>query len=89
MIRFSDPNNNFTDANYDFSNPALYEGNVFNEDPDFMDPENNKLIIGENSGAIEIGNPAYVNGVSVFDILMEPRPTIPNPDAGAFQHAEF
>ena len=89
LIRFSDPNNNFTDDNYDFDNTALYEANIFNEDPDFMDTENNKMIIGENSGAVEIGNPIFVNGTTAFDILREQRPTSPNPDSGAYQHIMF
>ncbi|WP_223033285.1 hypothetical protein [Hanstruepera marina] len=89
LLYFSDPNNNFTGDNYDFDDTSLYENNVFNQDPHFMEPYENQLIIGEDSGAIEIGNPSFVNGTTQFDILMEPRPTSPNPDAGAYQHIDF
>ena len=38
LIRFEDTNNNFTGANYDLNDTTHYEGNLFNQDPDFMDP---------------------------------------------------
>ena len=89
LLRFSDPNNNFTDENYNFNNVALYEGNFFNEDPDFLDTENNKLIIGENSGAINIASPAFILGNTQFDILNVDRLVAETLDSGAYQHITF
>ncbi|PNQ72655.1 hypothetical protein C1T31_10945 [Hanstruepera neustonica] len=89
LIRFSDPNNNFTDDNYDFNNLDLYDGIVRNVDPHFMDTENNKLIIGENSGAINIASPTYVIGTTQFDILNVDRLSAETLDAGAYQHITF
>ncbi len=88
LIRFQDSNNRFgSDPNYDFSNPALYENIVFNEDPNFKDPSKNKLIIGEASAAINvIGNNVFSNQVP-FDILKVSRNA--SPDLGAYQHVVF
>ena len=89
LIRFSDPNNNFTEENYNFNNTELYENNVFNEDPDFMDTENNKMIIGGNSGAINIGSSTFVFGTTLSDILNVSRESAETLDAGAYQHIDF
>jgi hypothetical protein len=86
LLRFDDPNDNFTGPNYDFNNPALYENNVFNEDPNFMDPSNNQMIIGEESAANGIGNPFFAAQVP-FDILGVNRTA--SPDSGAYQHIMF
>jgi hypothetical protein len=86
LLRFEDTNGNFTGPNYDFNNPALYENNLFNQDPNFMDPNNNQMIIGEESAANGIGNQFFANQVP-FDILEVNRQT--SPDAGAYQHIMF
>lgn len=88
LIKFEDPNNRFSgDMNYDFDNTALYENVVFNQDPNFEDAAKNKLIIGEDSAAIEvIGNNVFSN-LLPFDILKVSR--IASPDLGAYQHVVF
>ncbi|MBJ7881447.1 right-handed parallel beta-helix repeat-containing protein [Gelidibacter salicanalis] len=88
LIKFDDPNNKFgADANYDFNNPALYDNVVFNEDPDFKEPLKNKLMIREESAAINvIGNNEFSNRVP-FDILRVSRTAAP--DLGAYQHIIF
>ena len=88
LIRFKDTSNKFTtDPNYDFSNDALYDNIVFNEDPYFQDTSKNKLIIGEDSAAINVlGNNAFSNQVP-FDILNNSRTG--SPDLGAYQHITF
>ncbi|WP_027126610.1 right-handed parallel beta-helix repeat-containing protein [Gelidibacter mesophilus] len=88
LIRFQDTNNRFAnDPNYDFNNLALYENVVFNQEPDFMDPAKNKMVIGQESAAINvIGNNPFSNGVP-FDILNVPRTALP--DLGAYQHVVF
>lgn len=88
LIRFDDRNNNYSsDPNYDFDNIALYENIVFNQDPDFKDAAKNKLMIGQESAAINvIGNNPFSNLVP-FDILNTPRTAVPN--LGAYQHQVF
>lgn len=86
LVFFSDSNNNFSGPNYDFDDPTHYEGMLFNEDPNFMDPYDNKMIIGENSAAIDLGNTFFANQVP-NDILNVDRTV--SPDAGAYQHIIF
>ncbi|GAA4970164.1 hypothetical protein [Algibacter aquimarinus] len=86
LIRFEDNNNNFTGPNYDLTDITKYEGNIFNEDPNFLDTELNKLIIGEESAAINQGLAAFAIQVP-FDILNVSRTS--SPDLGAYQHITF
>ncbi len=86
LIRFDDSFNNFTQPEYDFTNSALYENNIFNETPDFLDTKTNQLIIGEESAAINQGNTVFANQVPV-DILNNNRTS--TPDLGAYQHTIF
>ena len=86
LLRFDDINNNFTGENYDFNNPALYEGNLFNENPDFMDTDANEMIIGEESAANGLGN-LIIAGQVPLDILEVNRTA--SPDSGAYQHIMF
>ncbi|MCB4800137.1 hypothetical protein [Neotamlana laminarinivorans] len=86
LIRFSDTNNNYTGDNYNFDDVTHYENIIFNENPDFKDTVNNKLIIGENSEAINKGSTIFSNQVTT-DILNKDRTT--SPDLGAYQHITF
>ncbi len=88
LIKFDDPNNRFgADPNYDFSNSALYDNVIFNKDPDFEAPFKNKLMIGDDSAAINvIGNNIYSNRVPL-DLLNISRTA--SPDLGAYQHVTF
>ena len=86
LIRFEDNSNNFTGANYDFNDTSKYEGNLFNEDPDFKDVEFNKLIIGDDSEANGQGLSPFATQVPV-DILNINRTSAP--DLGAYQHITF
>ncbi|MGM5471083.1 right-handed parallel beta-helix repeat-containing protein [Flavobacteriaceae bacterium LMO-SS05] len=86
LIRFEDNNNNFTGANYNFNDSTLYENVIFNQDPDFKEPFENMLIIGENSAANNKGNTTFANQVP-FDILNVNRTSAP--DLGAYQHIIF
>lgn len=86
LIRFEDNNNNFSGENYNFDNSSLYDNNIFNEEPNFKDPSLNQLIIGDDSFAINKGNPVYSNQVP-SDILNIDRTT--SPDLGAYQHITF
>ena len=86
LIRFEDTNNNFTGANYDLNDTNHFEGNLFNQDPDFMAPSLNQLIIGEASAANNQGNTSFSSQVP-FDILNVDRTA--SPDLGAYQHVTF
>lgn len=86
LIRFEDNNNNFTGPNYDFNDTSKYDGIIFNLDPDFFNPNLNQLFIGEESAAINQGNPTFASQIP-FDILNVNR--ISAPDLGAYQHISF
>jgi len=83
LLRFEN-NDNFTSANYDFSNPELYQDCIFNENPDFREPFENNLIIGENSAAN--GEALVLDSINI-DILGEPRNS--PPDIGAYENTIF
>lgn len=84
LIRFVDSNNNFTGTEYDFDNTTLYDNVLFNEDPEFLDPFNNKLQIPNGSPADGFG---IVAGNLFSDIIGTMRST-PS-DLGAYESIEF
>ena len=84
LIRFDDTNNNFTEEIYDFNNSSLYENVLFNLNPDFLDPRNNKLNIPNGSPADNMG---IVIGNLTTDILNSNRGA--TPDLGAYESIEF
>ncbi len=86
LMRFENTSNLPTGPNYDFTNAALYENIILNEDPNFMDPQNNKLIIGESTATNGRGNATFANQVPL-DILNVSR--LGAPDLGAYQHVIF
>lgn len=86
LIRFEDNNDNFTGPNYDLTDTNRYDGNIFNEDPNFKDPSLNQLIIGDESAAINKGLGTFATQVPV-DILNVNRTA--SPDLGAYQHITF
>ncbi|NOY46780.1 MAG: hypothetical protein GXO84_00915 [Chlorobi bacterium] len=84
LIKFDDPNSNFTGDQYDFGNIALYENSIFNLDPEFLDPQNNKLQIHNGSSA---DNAGIIFGNLTSDILNTPRGS--TPDLGAYESIVF
>lgn len=86
LIRFNNSNGNLTGDNYDLNDASHYEGNIFNEDPNFMDTDLNKFIIGEESAAINKGSATFASQIPV-DILNINRTSAP--DLGAYQHIIF
>ena len=67
LIRFEDTNGSFSNnSNYTTTNTELYENCIFNGDPDFKAPFDNKLMIGEASLAKNSGN---INFIIAKDIL--------------------
>lgn len=86
LIRFDNSNGNLTGNNYDLNNTAHYEGNMFNQEPDFKDTDLNQLIIGADSKAINKGNTTFSNQVP-NDVLGVSRSAMP--DLGAYQHVIF
>ncbi len=84
LIKFDNSKNNFTGDVYNFSNSLLYENIIFNQDPEFLDPNNNKLNIPNGSSADNFG---IVFGNLSSDILNTTRGTAP--DLGAYESVEF
>ena len=88
LIRFEDPNGNFDDnPNYEFTNTMLYQDVLIEGDPDFKEPNENKMQIGEDSAGNNIGNTLSAMQVP-FDILGVSR-TNEAPDLGAYQSVIF
>ncbi|WP_121665605.1 hypothetical protein [Mesonia aquimarina] len=85
LIRFNDFQNQFDDNPlYDFEDASLFENVVLNEEPLFLNTEENELFISEESPANGLGNPSTATQV---DILGNPRGN--NPDAGAYESIVF
>ena len=88
LIRFDDPNGDFTGPNYDFSNSDLYTNIVRNQDPAFFDTSNNNFNIETGvSGADGIAIPSGANLVPL-DANGVDR-TGASPDAGAYESTDF
>ena len=85
LLRFNNSNLEGT-TNYVFSDSNFYEGNIFNEDPDFEAPFDNLMRIGEDSGANGIGSTLFSMQVP-FDLLNVSRTA--SPDAGAYESVVF
>ena len=84
LIRFDNSNGNFTGDIYDFGNTTLYENIIFNNNPEFLDPNNNMLQIPNGSPADGFG---IIFGNLNTDILNTTRST--TPDLGAYESIEF
>jgi len=85
LIRFEDPNNEFTEPYYNFDNAEFYSGVITNQDPVFQDPAiNNFNIESGNSGAEGIGFPGIP---PALDLNNSPRNN--PPDAGAYESIIF
>ncbi len=86
LVKFHDPRHEITEDYLDFDNPTYFSANVLNGNPDFENPEENKLRIGLQSAGIGIGD-ANVAASVPLDLLGEDRTS--SPDAGAYQHTDF
>ena len=87
LIRFDDTFNDLTGTGfYDFENSAKFSAVILSNDPNFKDPENNDLRIGEDSPANGIALPSTSAEVPL-DILGNPRTA--NPDMGAYESVPF
>jgi len=87
VLRFDDFNNTYVAiAEYNFEDTNFYTNNILNGNPDFKNPNNNKLIIGENSDGIQKAETQGSLNIP-FDILGISR-TLPA-DIGAYQHIIF
>ena len=85
LLRFDNNNLEGTD-NYMLSDSNFYDSNIFNADPDFEDPFENLMHIGEDSGANGIANTTFSSQVP-FDLINSARNIAP--DAGAYESVEF
>ncbi|PHR70876.1 MAG: hypothetical protein COA67_07730 [Lutibacter sp.] len=87
LIGFNDFNNNFDGiSEYDFSDVVHFQNNIVNETPNFRDPFQNDLIIGEDSAGNNQASNAEAMQVPL-DILGIDRTL--TPDIGAYQHIIF
>jgi len=84
LIYFDDPNGNFSSPEYDFSDTTLYENVIFNNNPQFLDPFNNKLNI-------PFGSPAEGAGIFSGNLTKDITNTTRNspPDLGPYNAIEF
>ena len=84
LIYFDDPNGNFSSPEYDFSDTTLYENVIFNNNPQFLDPFNNKLNI-------PLGSPAEGVGIFSGNLTKDITNTTRNspPDLGPYNAIEF
>jgi hypothetical protein len=88
LIKFDDFNNRFVnDPLYNFNDTDIFENIVFNSDPDFKNTDTGEFIIGDNSGAIGIGNTPNTPPEIQFDILGFARTMMS--DVGAYNHTTF
>ncbi|MGB1211357.1 MAG: hypothetical protein ACPG41_08020 [Lacinutrix venerupis] len=86
LVRFEDSSSSPTGDNYNFSNTSNYENLIRNQEPDFKNPLNNELQIGDNSQANAQGNTFFASQVPQ-DIIGINRTS--SPDLGAYQHVTF
>ncbi|MCF6182574.1 hypothetical protein [Lutibacter sp.] len=87
VLRFDDFNNSYAAiTEYNFEDTNFYTNNILNGISDFKNPNNNELIIGENSDGIQKAETQGSLNVP-FDILGISR-TLPA-DIGAYQHITF
>ena len=84
LIRFDNDNLEGT-GNYNFNDIIFYEGIIRNVDPDFENPFENLMRIGEDSGANSLALPLMPSGT---DLLSNPR-NATQPDAGAYESVVF
>ncbi len=93
LLKFIDSNNQFTNETlYKFTTNPKYQNCIIasssnSNKPDFLDPNNNKLNIGENSIAKGNANPLYSSGT--YDILNNERNEIIGYDIGAYNWITF
>jgi len=84
LVRFNNSGGSFTGDNYNLDDGTLYDQVIFNDNPQFLDPFNNKLQIPDGSPADGTG---IIFGNLSSDILNTPRGV--NPDIGAYESIIF
>ena len=87
LIKFDDPQQHFSNVQeVDFSDVTHYQNILLNQDPVFEDPQENKLLIGDDSPCINQGEITTAQSVPL-DLLGVDRTGAP--DLGAYQHITF
>ncbi|WP_299103483.1 right-handed parallel beta-helix repeat-containing protein [uncultured Winogradskyella sp.] len=72
-------------GNYVFNDTNFFEGNIFNQLPDFEDPYENLMRIGFDSGAKGIGSSDYLINLDILGGVRSSSAI----DAGAYIHTTF
>lgn len=87
LIRFDDDFGDF-DENplFEFGNTALYENVLISEEPDFLEPFENMLQVGEDTAGNGLGLPSAAT-LFPLDLIGTDRTT--NPDLGAYESIIF
>lgn len=84
LIKFQDPDGQFAGfPDLDFTDPQHYQNILLNSDPQFLNPQKNRLQLQETSPARNIGNLQTALEVPL-DIVNIPRTE--SPDLGAYEH---
>lgn len=86
LVKFEDSSSSPSGDNYDFTDTSHYENIIRNQEPDFSDPFNNDLLIGNDSNANAEGDSTFASQVPQ-DLLGVNRTS--SPDLGAYQHITF
>jgi len=87
LLRFNDFNQTYAGiTEYNFEDTNFYMNNILNGNADFKNPNNNELIIGENSDGIQNAEET-ASQLIPYDILgiLRSSPA----DIGAYQHINF
>jgi len=87
LMRFDDSSNQLTNNPlYDFNNPIFYEGNIFNQEPKFLDKFNNQFQIEES---VSPGDNTGLEIIPSFNDILNTVRTTGNYDIGAYQASVF
>lgn len=87
LIRFDDNFGDFDeDPLFDFGNTVLYENVLISEEPDFLEPFENMLQVGEDTAGNGLGLPS---AAALFPLDLIGTDRTANPDLGAYESIIF
>ncbi|HFX17939.1 MAG TPA: hypothetical protein ENK64_02200 [Flavobacteriales bacterium] len=87
LLKFKDPQHIFDNLQeLDFTDVNHYQNILLNQEPVFENPNENKLIIGDTSPAINYGD---INTALLVPLDIRGMDRTAAPDLGAYQHIIF